>query len=95
MFKKSLFTISLIVASVSFASENNNNNNGNKYGFDNNAKHTGTIYTGSQKDYSYINVQDQYGNDISPESKREREIKDKEMAYQIMSAQNHDSCVIN
>jgi hypothetical protein len=92
MFKKSLLIVSLVVSAMSFASENND---GKKYGFDNNAKHTGYIITGNQIKPNYINVQSQYGYDESPEYKRERELRDKEEAYQRMSRQNHDGCVIN
>lgn len=59
MIKKSLIALSLVIASISLASDNNPNK---KHEFVKDPKHEGPIYTGTQKSYNTIDINAQWGN---------------------------------
>lgn len=94
MFKKSLVALSLIVATVSFASDNDKNNN--KKEFKGTFTPTGPIYTGNEgRQYTQNNVNAQWGNNPQPKKEQTYSVQGYRIVSNQGSNQGSNDCIIS
>ncbi len=96
MFKKTLIALSFVIASASFASENNNNDKKPKEFKEGYNYANGPIYTGQEgRKYTQNNIDNQWGKNPEPKQEQTYEVRGYKIVSNSGSNQGSGDCILN